>query len=177
MALISNVEVFFVKCDPNRPNAKFNKKNPTWEVQIRTTDKEVKKAWEAMKLGVKAVVPDEGVPYFRVNLRKKSIKADSEPAGPVEVVNGDMKPIDPNSVGNGSVANIRIFQYEYPKDTGGTGTASVLMGIQVVKHIVYTPKTRDDDFQQHDTETIHPDDNDDAPDVGAPSTPSMSAKY
>lgn len=154
MAIINNCEIWFCKLDPKRPNSKFNKKNPTWECQIRTTDKSVKKVWEEMNLPVKAIVPDEGSPYFRVNLRKKSIKEDGEKASPVKVVDGKMMEIDPNSIGNGSVANVRIFQYEYPREGGGKGTASVLMGIQVTKHIVYHPKPRDDDFSETETETI-----------------------
>jgi hypothetical protein len=171
MAIITNAELWFCKVDPKRPNNKFNKKNPTWECQIRTTNKETKKVWESMGLGVKAVIPDEGPSYFRVNLRKKSIKEDGEKASPVKVVNGSLEDIDPNTIGNGSIGNVRIFQYEYPKEGGGTGVASVLMGLQVTKHIVYKAKPRDDDFETTDTETIDSttdDESDDAP------TPSFS---
>jgi hypothetical protein len=176
MAIIRDCEIWFAKLDPKRPNAKYNKKNPTWECQIRTASKEVKKAWEAMNLSVKAVVPDEGDPYFRVNLRKKSIKEDGEAAGPVKVVNGGLDDIDPNTIGNGSIGNIRIFQYEYPKDDGKSkGIASVLMGIQITKHIVYKAKPRDDDFDMTETETVdHGDmgDDDDNPAPKAAPTPS-----
>lgn len=154
MAIIKNAELWFAKLDPKRPSAKFNKKNPTWELQIRTQDKAVKKAWEELGLAVKAVVPDEGAPYFRVNLRKKSIKEDGDAASPIKVVNGHLEDVDPNSIGNGSVGNVRIFQYEYPKEGGGKGIASVLMGVQVTKHVVYKPKPRDDDFDMTDTEVV-----------------------
>ena len=158
MAIIKNAELWFAKLDPKRPSAKFNKKNPTWELQIRTTDKAVKKAWEELNLAVKAIVPDEGAPYFRVNLRKKSIKEDGQDASPIKVVNGHLEDIDPNSIGNGSIGNVRIFQYEYTREGGGKGVASVLMGVQVTKHIVYKPKPRDDDFSMTDTDVIDPDD-------------------
>lgn len=155
MAIIKDCEIWFAKLDPKRPNAKYNKENPTWECQIRTTSKEVKKLWESLNLSVKAVVPDEGAPYFRVNLRKKSVKEDKEKASPVKVVNGALEDIDPNTLGNGSIGNIRIFQYEYPKNGGKErGIASVLMGIQVTKHIVYKAKPRDDDFEMTETETL-----------------------
>ena len=157
MAILKNCEIWFAKVDPKRPNAKFNKKNPTWECQIRTTDKEVKKYWESLNLPVKAIVPDDdSKPYFRVNLRKKSIKEDGEAASPVKVINGHMEDLDPNSIGNGSVGNLRIFQYEYPKEGGGKGTANVLMGIQLTKHILYKAAPRDDDFGMEDTTTIEP---------------------
>jgi len=158
VAVLKNVELWFIKANPKRPNAKFNKANPTWEAQIRTTSKEVKKEWEALKLGVKAIVPDgeNEKTYFRVNLRKKTIKESGEPASPVSVINGAMKDIDPDSIGNGSIGNVRIFQYEYKKESGGTGTANVLMGIQVTKHIVYVPKAHSDDFSAEDDEVIQP---------------------
>lgn len=156
MPIIKDCELWFCKLDPKRPNNKFNKQNPTWECQIRTTDKAVKKAWEEMQLAVKAVVPDEGVPYFRVNLRKKSIKEDGEKASPIKVINGKLEDIDPTSIGNGSIGNIRIFQYEYPKKDGSKGIASVLMGVQVTKHIVFVQKPRSDEFGETDTEVIEP---------------------
>ena len=161
MAIINDCEIWFAKLDPKRPNNKFNKENPTWECQIRTTDKAIKKSWEEMSLPVKAIVPDEGSPYFRVNLRKKSIKEDKSEASPVKVLNGALEEIDPTSIGNGSIGNVRLFQYEYPKASGGKGTASVLMGIQVTKHIIYKAKPRDDDFGMTDTETIQPIEEDD----------------
>jgi hypothetical protein len=161
MPIINNASIWFAKLDPKRPNNKFNKTNPTWECQIRTESKEVKKEWEAMNLPVKAIVPDEGPPYFRVNLRKKSIKVDKEPASPVKVVNGALEEIDPNTIGNGSVGNIRIFQYDYTKKDGSPGVVSVLMGVQITKHIVYKAKPRGDEFASTETETIDPPDDDD----------------
>jgi hypothetical protein len=157
MPIIKDCELYYCKLNPKKPNNRFNKDNPTWECQIRTKDKAVKKLWEELALPVKAIVPDEGDPYFRVNLQKKSIKQDGEKASPIRVVNGKLEDLDPESIGNGSIGNIRLFQYEYPKKTGGKGIASVLMGIQVTKHIVYKPKPRNDEFDQTETETFDPD--------------------
>jgi hypothetical protein len=147
MAIIENVEMWFAKLDPARPNNKFNKENPTWELQIRTTDKAQKAAWVELGLNVKAMLPDDGAPYWRVNLRKKSIKeATKEPSPPVEVIDADMNPLDPNTIGNGSTGNIRVYQYDFPKADGSRGVACVLMGIQVINHILYVPKPRTDGF-------------------------------
>lgn len=172
--IIEGCELWFCKLDPKRPNAKFNKKNPTWECQIRTTNKDTRKLWESKGLNVKAVVPEEGDPYFRVNLRKKSIKEDGDEASPVNVVDGNLNPLDPNTIGNGSIGNIRIFQYEYTNVEAGNkkGIASVLMGVQVTKHLVYKAKPRDDDFEATEMETI---DNtgDDAEDDGFAPTPTV----
>jgi hypothetical protein len=169
---VSNAEIWFAKLDPARPNAKFNKQNPTWECQIRTQSKDVKKEWEAMNLPVKAILPDEGTPYWRVNLRKKSIKVDKSPASPITVVNGKLEPVDPNSIGNGSIVNIRLFQYDYTKKDGTPGVVSVLMGIQLVKHIVYKAKPREDEFDMGETETIDAPDPDEA-EVAASSSPKV----
>lgn len=156
MPILSNCEIWFLRADPKRPNAKYSPKNPTWEVQIRTTDKEVKKAWEAMGVNVKAVIPDDGPAYFKANLKKKSIKeSDKTPATPVGVVNGKGMPLDPNTVGNGSIANVRIFQYKYSQG-GKEGVANVLMALQVVKHVVREARAREDDFEDCETETIVP---------------------
>ena len=146
--ILENCEVHFAKLD--RPSARYNKDNPTWELQIRTSDREVKKLWEKINLNVKPVVPDEGEPYFRVNLRKRSIKKDGVPAQPPTVVDKKLRPIDPKTIGNGSICNVRIYQYPY---NGGASTASILMGVQVLKHIYFEPKPRDEDFEEMDGET------------------------
>ena len=148
MPILKNCKLFFCKLDPKFPNRKYNKDNPTWEAQIRTEDRKQKAEWEALGLAVKAVIPDDEnqKPFYRVNLRKKSIKKDGTPSGPVNVVNGSLEPVDPNSIGNGSLAHIRIYQYPYNDGDGGQKLASVLMGIQLKKHIKYVPSPRDDEF-------------------------------
>ena len=155
MAMIKSAEIWYTKLNPKRPNAKYNKKNPTWEIQIRTYSPATKKAWEAMNLNCTAVLPEEEgeKPYWRVNLKKKSLDKDGEPAKPVKIVDGQLNEIDPDTIANGSIGNIRIFQYEYDND-GDKGIASMLMAIQLTKHIVYVPKPRDDDFEMTDTEVI-----------------------
>jgi hypothetical protein len=166
MAMLNDCEVYFVKCDPKHPNANFNKQNPTWEVQIRTSNPEQKTEWSEMKLSPKLMVykedakneageevggmpilTEDGKRQWRVNLKKKSITRDGEKASHVKVVDGYLEEIDPNTIGNGSVANIRIFQYEYTDAKGLPAVASVLMGMQVKKYIKYTPKPRDDEFE------------------------------
>jgi hypothetical protein len=196
MPFLNNVEIWYAKLDPARPNGRYNKNNPTWEVQIRTTDKAQKKEWEALHLPVKTVDPDEGPVYYSVSLRKKSHKevdkVVGEPNKPVEVVDGDLEPIDTNTIGNGSVGNVRIFQYPYPKEGGGTGIASMLMGVQLTKHVVYESKPREGFTQQattrvqseqsadqEDGDAGNPDEDGDAPftpDKPKPSAPSLTPK-
>lgn len=179
MPMLKNCEIHHVKCDPKRPSAAFNKKNPTWEVQIRTSDPAQRDEWTAQNLKPKLMVYKDGTKdtegndvsgepiknaegkrQWRVNLKKKSITKDGEKASPVKVVTGDLEDIDPNTIGNGSVANVRIYQYEYKVDEKA-GIATVLMGLQLRKHKVYVPKSRDDDFEADDMETIEADDDQD----------------
>ena len=160
MPILNNVEIFYARLDPQRPNAKFNKENPTWEMQIRTTSKATKKEWEALNLGVKMMENEETEEiFYRANLRKRSKTREGEPAKPVEVVDGKKNPIDPNTIGNGSIGNVRIYQYPYGDDSGKTAT--VLMKVQLTKHIVYTPADYDDDFEETETETIREEDEED----------------
>lgn len=192
MAILKNVEVYHTKLDPKRPNASFNKNNPTWELQIRTADPTQKAEWEAEKLRPKLMVYKEGhkdadgediggMPIlnaagkkqWRVNLKKKSLKRDGSAADPVQVFDGNLSVVDPNTIGNGSIAHVRVFQYEYTNDKPGatskTGWASVLMGVQLKRHIVYTPKPGES-FEMEDSETIHPDEAEEGGEPAAVST-------
>lgn len=155
--IVKNVMLWFPRLDPTRPDARFNKDRPEWSVQIRTENMEEKKAWEALGLKVKSIVPDEGKPYFISNLRKKSKRANGEESEPPNVVDGSLKAVDPKTIGNGSRANVKVYQYEYETTSGKKGYANVLMAIQLIKHIVYTPKPGED-FDLQETEVIEEDD-------------------
>jgi len=163
MAILHDCEIWFAKLDPAHPNNRYNKENPTWEVQLRTKSKEQKAEWEALGIKVVAHREDDDGPvlYYRANLRKKSKKADGEDGSIVGVIDGECDPVDPNTIGNGSIANIRIYQYNYSDaESGKSGKATVLMGVQLTKHIVYTPKPREDEFKKAKTERVVPADED-----------------
>jgi len=157
MAILKNVELFFAKLDPKKPNATFDTENPTWEVQIRTRDKAVAKSWKDMHLNVRPDEDDSGV-YYKANLKKKSKKRDGTPQNPVNLVGGNLAAIDPSTLGNGSIGNVRIYQYEY-NVAGRTGTASMLMDVQVTTLREYTPKPREDAFEMTEMEVIKVADN------------------
>jgi hypothetical protein len=147
--------------NPKKPSRKFNPKNPTWECQIRTTDKNVKKEWENAGLKPKAILPDEGTPYYRVNLKRKTIKHDGSLADCPTCVDRQLQPLNPDGVGNGSIADVRIFFYDFiDKETSAKGKAPVLMGIKVLKQLVYVPSAREDEFEadEEETETVMPPD-------------------
>jgi len=171
MAILKNVEVYWARLDPKHPNVKLHPENPTWELQIRTKSKEQQKEWKDLNIKTVAVREnpedeESKIIYWRANLKKKKFKLGKDKAGksiitaeetdPVEVLDGKRNKVDPASVGNGSVCNIRIFQHDYVFE-GKPGIASVLMGIQLVKHIVYVPKPIEE-FDDAETETILPED-------------------
>jgi len=147
MAIIRDCEIWYAKLNPEKPSKKVNAENPTWEVQLRTKSKDQANEWRALGIRVTAVRQDEDAPidYYRANLRKKSKKSSGEDGKAPDLIDGDMKPVDPESIGNGSIANIRIFQYDYTdRESGQSGKASVLMGVQLTTHIVYVPRVRDE---------------------------------
>lgn len=157
MAILKNVEIHYAHLDPERPNKKYNPKNPTWELQLRTKDPAVKAEWASLNMNFKPVMDKDNETVFshwRCNLKKQSFKADGSKAAPVQVVNGKGQDVDPNTIGNGSIANIRIFQHEYEFE-GKKGIKSILMAVQLVRHIVYVPKPMED-FDEANTETIAP---------------------
>jgi hypothetical protein len=150
--ILKNVELHWAKLSPKFPNKTF-KEDGVWEVQIRTRNKKQAQEWKEANLSVKAEEDDQGI-FYRAMLRKAVKKKDGSNNAPVKVVNGHLEEIDPISIGNGSVANVRLFQYEYEVGTGKqkkSGTASMLMAVQVTTLNEYVPKPREDDFEMTDT--------------------------
>ena len=151
--IIKNVELWFAKLDPKFPNKAFNPENPTWEVQIRTRDKKYVQELKAKNINFTADENDDGI-FYRCNLKKKQFKKDGSENTPVKVVDGQLEEVDPRTIGNGSKANVRVFQYEYETGTGKAkkqGVASMLMAIQITELFEYIPKPREDDFEMTDT--------------------------
>ena len=182
--ILKNCEIWHVRLDPKRPDAKFDKENPRWTVQCRTDNPAQKEEWAKAGLTVKLMVHNkgehEGEPMlnekgkkqWRINLQRKSKKRNGSDSEPVKVVNGRLDSIDPNTIGNGSIANIRLYQYESKEDK--EKLVSMLMSLQVVKHIVYTPKPREE-FEMTETEEIYNDEGFEEETSEAPSSPKTPA--
>jgi hypothetical protein len=170
MATIENAEIFFAKLDPARPMKMFNKPIPAWSVQIRTSDPDQAKEWKKLNVNVKPlkrkqkdeqgnvieddfgeaqyepVLDENGKQYYGCSLNKPSKKRDGTDNRPVAVVGGDLSEVDPTKIGNGSVGNVRVYQYEYSVD-GNEGIASMLMAIQVTLLKEFEPKPLEDAFE------------------------------
>lgn len=173
MAIISNATLYWAHLDPARPNARFNKENPTWDVQIRTYSKAQKAEWEAQGLKMKAEIPDEGAPYWTANLRRSLRNAQGKINEAPVVKDGKGKEIDGNTIGNGSVGNIRLFQYESKGEV--KKIVSVLMEIQLTKYVKYKPKPGES-FGEAETEVIEPEDDEDSQEGATDSSTEDSAE-
>jgi hypothetical protein len=171
MAILQNVRIFKMRCDPKRPSTFFDPEKPTWSVQIRTTDPQQKAEWEAHGVKAKlmiypegheregeAMLTEDGKREWRATLRKRAKKQDGTDSPPVEVKGGNLIPLDPLTVGDGSVGNVRLFQYTYGKENK---TANVLVGVQIRKLRKVEPRVRED-FEAADMEFIEDDEDFDA---------------
>ena len=157
MAILKNVELYFAKLNPNKPNDRFDKENPTWEVQVRTRNKAQAKEWKDLSINVKPDEDDKSI-FYKATLKKRSKKRNGEDQNPVSLVAGDLSAIDPDKLGNGSIGNVRIYQYDY-NIAGREGVASMLMAVQITTYKEYEPKPREDDFEMVDMKVVKVADN------------------
>ena len=135
---ISDVTINYPKLE--RPVNPFGTEQ--YELQIATADETKVQELEANYINFrrkdgKLVQDDKGM--FTANLKRKAIKADGSPNGKVRVVKADLTPMESlTTIGNGSAANVIVFQYPY--DTAGRkGVGSSLTAIQITDHVVYSP--------------------------------------
>lgn len=176
MAILKGVSVWFTKLDPARPNGRMDPNNPRWEVQCRTKDPAQQKEWKDLGLKPRlivhpeghdeegqAILDEDGKKTWKLNLGKNAYRkgvskdtplADREKSDPVECIDGRHRAVDPTTIGNGSIANIRVFirEYQDPK-SGKPAKAGVLMGLQVTRHLVYKPVPQEE-FDTAETERI-----------------------
>jgi len=155
MAILKNIEGWWFKLVPSMPD-KYDPKKPTWNFQARTTDKAQVKEWKENHLTVKAVREDKDdeeskILYWKCIMGKKVTNSDGKPAQPVSI-NSSKGDVDPASLGNGSIVNVRLYQYPYTFE-GKSGIANSLQSIQLVKHIVYE-RPAGEDFDEVETETV-----------------------
>ena len=136
--VLNNCELYWCKLNPDRPVEPFGEK--IWEMEIRTYDAKQAKEWKDHGFNVKKR-SDEGKEYFRVNLKRKAIfKKKQTPAHPVQVVDGNLQPLDPAIIGNKSVGNVQITAKPW-KSPIGEGTSFELKAVQVTKLLEFTPSS------------------------------------
>lgn len=165
MPIIKNVELHYLRLDPEHPDSRFDKEKPRWSVQIRPRSKAQKKEFTDLGLNMKAKYEEDEesesqkLLYRYVSIakgvykRKKNEEDEPEMNEPVECVNHRNEPIDPQTVANGSIGNVRVFQYENSKSK--TGVSTILLGVQVTTHYWREP-TLYEAFDEEEGEVIMP---------------------
>jgi len=158
-AIVKNVQLWWPKL--TRPTAPFGE--DIYDLQVRV---EKKRAAELEQFGKTRTV-DDAPGMVVLNVRKKANKSDGSPARKPIVVDGSRDPLDPDTIGNGSIGNIRLrlndYEIKHPK-TGKvtkTGTKAVLEAVQVTKLKVFTPTGGDmNDFDEEEMEILDNDEQD-----------------
>ena len=94
---------------------------------------------------------------YKTSLSKYTFQADKEgnedttkPNKPANCILGDGTPLDPNTVGNGSIANISFYVKE-------DKSSRTLKGMQVTRLVKFEPRGDQDEFElTDDFEVIDP---------------------
>jgi hypothetical protein len=166
--VLKNVEIWYTKV--NKPSS-YKGGPAKWELQMRTTDQAQADDWEErgftvkpLKKDKKTVKDEKGNTVYRANISRKVLKGDGSQREPVVVVDGNMDPVDPRTIGNGSVANIQYTPWSLERD-GEEISGRILEKIQLIKHVVYTPRdpenSEDEELPMLETEVIEGDDDSD----------------
>jgi hypothetical protein len=135
---INDVTINYPKLD--KPVNPFGTEQ--YELQIATADEtkvqELEENYVMFRRKDGALVKD-AAGMFTASLKRKAHKANGDTNGKVRVVNSDLTPMESvTTIGNGSKANVIVFQYPY--DTAGRkGVASSLTAIQITDLVVYAP--------------------------------------
>jgi hypothetical protein len=152
--ILKQVQLWWPKL--TRPTAPFGE--DIYDLQLRVP---AKRKAELEAIGKTRTV-DDAPGMVVLNVRKKALKSDGSPSRKPIVVNGHRDPLDPDTIGNGSVGNVRLrlndYQIVHPKTGKVTkeGTKAVLEAVQVTKHIVFVSQGGGDmnDFEDEDFEQI-----------------------
>lgn len=163
MPIIKNVKLRYAHLRADRPNPRFDKKNPRWEIQVYTNDPEERERLRQQGLLLRLVKhpeghANEGEPVLNENgekewkltISKRSLSKEGKPNHPVEVITGAKQPLDPGTIGNGSVGNVRYTTREVP-DGDKVKVYITLQGVQITHHIVYESNREDFDTDEYTT--------------------------
>jgi len=146
MPIIENVELHWVRLNPKSPNTSVNgqKIDPRWELQMQTKSKEKRDEIKGHGFKIGIVETDDGVSY-KANIQKNTHSRSGEPNKPVEVVDRHLNPLNPSTIGNGSIGNVRFMA-----PTGST--AKILLAVQVIELVKYDGGTPES-FKSYDEDS------------------------
>ena len=110
-----------------------------YELQIATADAN-KKAEIEKSTGLSMKEKDG---KFILSLKRKAKRKDGSDNGAPRVVDSAKAPVDGMTIGNGSIGNVIVFQFEY-EYAGRKGISSSLTAVQVTKLEKYEAKSNVD---------------------------------
>ena len=142
--ILKDVELHWAKLD--KPVDPFKTGERLWEVQIRTSDEVIAKQW-AKEYYINAKKDDEG--FWKANVKRKELNGKGETNKAPDVLGRSNQPISASNIGNGSIGDLKLFQYPYDV-AGRKGVASMLSAVRVTDLKEYAP-TSDVDFDVIDT--------------------------
>ena len=161
MAVIKNVELWWVKCNPERPSRYQNKGPAKNGLEIRIYDKKQKDTL-AKEYGFKFNTDetDDGKVFYKTSLNRYTYRSlpngggedIKNPNKPINCVASDLTKLDPDIIGNGSIGNVSFSV----KDDKSSRT---LKGIQVTKLKKFERKDNDAFEMEEGFEVIDSDGN------------------
>ena len=143
MPIISEVPIYWPALNPEKGFMWKGNPPERWKVTLLFENKDLKKDLEKDGFKINPQEDESGKILYKTTLAQRVYKRgqngeeeDRENKNkPITVIAGDGTPIDPDTIGNGSIANVSYRTWK-----GSTGdTYRVLVGVQVVKHIVRDP--------------------------------------
>ena len=142
--IVKNVKVQF----PKLGKAVTFRGSQQWELSMITEDAAQAKEWKELLLPL--VKPNDSVAptAWTCSLNRKTTNKDGSAKEPVRVVDENKQALSPEAIrkiGNGSEANIIVFQGPYDNEFG-TGNTNSLTAIQFTKIVEYTGGMSDIDF-------------------------------
>jgi len=144
---IRGVKLEFVRFDPDRPVEAYGQdhvpdgqKVYQWETRVIIPTAE--QAQELANQHLRVKKHDDGT--FSMNLKRKTLNSKGQQNQPVRVVDcgnpatkqppQDFKEV--NTIGNGTIANLSVYQFHYV--TNGGGISEVLSAVQIVDLVPYS---------------------------------------
>lgn len=200
MAMLKKVTLYFAHLDkPHKPP--FGGKDAIklrWDVQIRTSDPAQRKEWLDMGIVAKLmkepemmrdpedpkgqkidnpnagenILDADGNKQWKYSLTRFLHKKDGSENEPPKVQDGGLDDIDPSTVGDGSIANISIFQYDNVNKDGTPGKGTIMKNLQIIKLVKRKPfeGSSEDEFETTETEVVEEEDD------GEDETPVVASK-
>ena len=138
-AILKGATLMFAKLDAKRPVLNYNEDGYEWQLQVRTQDKKQAKQWkEEFHLNVKMDQEDTKTKeiWHTARLARRAYMIEDgkdtmfDPPEVLIVEDDVAKPFDARTIGNGSVADVKIQMrsYTYKKKEGITAD---LLGVLV----------------------------------------------